>query len=108
MNENVPLAHSALASKEITIMIKNVSASWTSNAIVNTLHNINIKLETGKLYAIVGPVGAGKVCTATQMRKEILSKVCIFYLSFLLFAEFFPANNFRRTAAVARSSTREW
>lgn len=41
--------------------MKNVNASWTTNAIVNTLHNINIQIKEKKFYAIVGPVGAGKV-----------------------------------------------
>lgn len=41
--------------------MRNVNASWTTTAIVNTLHNINIEIGTGKLYVIVGSIGAGKV-----------------------------------------------
>lgn len=41
--------------------MKNITASWTENTIANTLHNISIQIEPGKLYAIVGLVGAGKV-----------------------------------------------
>lgn len=41
--------------------MKNVNASWTTTAIVNTLHNINVQIKTGKLYVIVGSIGAGKV-----------------------------------------------
>ena len=43
------------------ISIKNVNASWTENSIASTLHNINVLIPNGKLYALVGPVGAGKV-----------------------------------------------
>ena len=42
-------------------MMKNITASWTENTIANTLHDINVQIEPGKLYAIVGSVGAGKV-----------------------------------------------
>lgn len=45
----------------MSILMKDVNASWTTNTIVNTLHDINIQIETGKLYVIVGSVGAGKV-----------------------------------------------
>lgn len=44
-----------------SIIMKNITASWTENTIANTLHNISIQIEPGKLYAIVGLVGAGKV-----------------------------------------------
>lgn len=44
-----------------SIMMKNITASWTENTIANTLHDINVQIEPGKLYAIVGSVGAGKV-----------------------------------------------
>jgi len=47
--------------KGTNIVMKNVSASWTTNVIVNTLHNISIQVKPGKLYAVVGSVGAGKV-----------------------------------------------
>lgn len=42
--------------KEITI--RNVNASWTETT--PTLKDLNLKIEPGKLCAIVGPVGAGK------------------------------------------------
>ncbi|XP_011647242.1 multidrug resistance-associated protein 4-like isoform X2 [Pogonomyrmex barbatus] len=60
LNENVPLTQSLSITKETSILMKNVSASWTTTAIVNTLHNISIQIKTGKLYTVVGPVGAGK------------------------------------------------
>lgn len=61
MNENIPLAQSSSTIKETNILMKNVSASWTATAIVNTLHNINVQIKNKKLNVIVGPVGAGKV-----------------------------------------------
>ncbi|XP_029155458.1 multidrug resistance-associated protein 4-like isoform X2 [Nylanderia fulva] len=60
LNENNPSIQSLSASKGMSILMKDVNASWTTNAIVNTLHDINIQIGTGKLYVIVGPVGAGK------------------------------------------------
>lgn len=60
LNENVPLTQSSLTVKEASVTMKTVSASWTTNAIVNTLHNINVQIKDKKLYTIVGPVGAGK------------------------------------------------
>ena len=44
-----------------SILIKNVNASWSEGSIVNTLHEINICVPQKKLYAVVGPVGSGKV-----------------------------------------------
>lgn len=40
------------------IVIKDVEAAWTEGT--PTLKNLNVKIEPGKLCAIVGPVGAGK------------------------------------------------
>ncbi|EGI62548.1 Multidrug resistance-associated protein 4 [Acromyrmex echinatior] len=60
LNENVPLTQSSLIIKDTSILMKNVSASWTTTKIVNTLHNINIQIKDKKLYTIIGPVGAGK------------------------------------------------
>lgn len=38
----------------------NVNASWTNEYRNLTLSNLNIKIKSGKLYAIVGTVGSGK------------------------------------------------
>jgi len=61
LNENIPLTQSSSTITDTSILMKNVSASWTTTKIVNTLHNINIQIKDKKLYAIIGPVGAGKV-----------------------------------------------
>lgn len=38
----------------------NVSASWTNDYKSKTLTELNIKVKSGKLYAIIGSVGSGK------------------------------------------------
>lgn len=38
----------------------NVNASWTSDYKSKTLADLNIKIKSGKLYAIIGSVGSGK------------------------------------------------
>lgn len=35
-------------------------ASWDESSSRKTLQNINLKIRPGQLYAIIGPVGAGK------------------------------------------------
>ncbi|KAL6423795.1 hypothetical protein ACFW04_010336 [Cataglyphis niger] len=60
LNENISLVQSLPGTNEISILMKNVNASWTTTAIMSTLHNINIEIGTGKLYVIVGSTGSGK------------------------------------------------
>jgi ATP-binding cassette, subfamily C (CFTR/MRP), member 4 len=43
------------------IVMSNASAKWTNAQIDNTLENINLTVTPGRLVAIIGPVGAGKV-----------------------------------------------
>ncbi|KAJ8684127.1 hypothetical protein QAD02_019919 [Eretmocerus hayati] len=43
-----------------SISVKQVDASWTDKSIANTLHDVSINVPQKNLYAIVGPVGAGK------------------------------------------------
>lgn len=43
------------------VLVKAATASWTGNSIVNTLHDINVNVMPRKLYAVIGPVGSGKV-----------------------------------------------
>lgn len=51
-----------------SISIKSVNASWTEKSIANTLHDINVTIPQKKLYAVVGPVGAGKVRESFEKR----------------------------------------
>lgn len=41
------------------ISMNNVSASWSTEKV--TLNEIDLNIDKGKLYAVIGSVGAGKV-----------------------------------------------
>ena len=43
------------------IRMTNVCAKWSENSGEDSLSNLNIDVEQGRLLAIIGPVGAGKV-----------------------------------------------
>jgi len=43
------------------ILISNATAKWSDTQTDNTLDNINLSVKPGRLAAIIGPVGAGKV-----------------------------------------------
>jgi ATP-binding cassette subfamily C (CFTR/MRP) protein 4 len=47
--------------QKLGVTIMNGSAKWTSNSIVDTLTHINLWVKPGKLCAVIGPVGSGKV-----------------------------------------------
>ncbi|XP_046412545.1 ATP-binding cassette sub-family C member 4 isoform X1 [Neodiprion fabricii] len=61
LEENVPsLQRHPSGDQKDAIITKNVTTSWTENSIANTLHRIDIRIESGTLCAIVGSVGSGK------------------------------------------------
>ncbi|KAG7200525.1 hypothetical protein KM043_001089 [Ampulex compressa] len=60
LDETLAQVHAIQPDKNESIVMKEVTASWTGNKIANTLHDITISIKSGKLYAIVGTVGAGK------------------------------------------------
>lgn len=47
--------------KGIAIEFNNVSACWKENSNIETLSQINLRIKSGELCAVVGPVGGGKV-----------------------------------------------
>jgi ATP-binding cassette subfamily B protein len=49
------------------LAFKNVSFQYNNGKKV--LHNINLKLESGKTYALVGPTGGGKTTTASLIAR---------------------------------------
>lgn len=50
-----------IQSTNFGIVMSNASAKWTDGQIDNTLENINLTVTPGRLVAIIGRVGAGKV-----------------------------------------------
>lgn len=48
---------------DLGIVATNVTAKWTDAQTENSLENINLTVRPGRLVAIIGPVGAGKVIT---------------------------------------------
>lgn len=48
-------------SNDLGIVVSDVTAKWTKSQTDNTLENINLRVSLGRLVAIIGPVGAGKV-----------------------------------------------
>lgn len=51
----------SMSSSDIAVELRDVSASWTGDPNMLALKNISMRLRKGKLCAIIGPVGAGKV-----------------------------------------------
>lgn len=54
-----------------TIILKNVNAKWNNQIAENTLSNININIDSGKLVTIIGPVGSGKTSLLHTILKEL-------------------------------------
>lgn len=48
-------------SNDLGIVVSNATAKWTDAQTENSLENINLTVRPGRLVAIIGPVGAGKV-----------------------------------------------
>ena len=53
------------------IKMENMSAKWEPGQSENTLSDINLEIEAGKLYMIIGMVGAGKSSLLSAILKEI-------------------------------------
>jgi len=49
----------------------NVTAKWEEKKSENTLENLNLKIEKGKLYAVIGMVGSGKSSFLSAILGEI-------------------------------------
>lgn len=46
---------------DLGIIVSNITAKWTDSQTNNSLENINLTVRPGRLVAIIGPVGSGKV-----------------------------------------------
>ncbi|XP_076166864.1 ATP-binding cassette sub-family C member 4 [Ptiloglossa arizonensis] len=71
LKENSNLTNTKQVNGDGSITMKSIAASWTETAIVSTLHDINIHVEPGKLYAVVGSVGAGKSSFLQLILREL-------------------------------------
>ncbi|CAD6221999.1 GSCOCT00005266001.2-RA-CDS [Cotesia congregata] len=57
--------------KSWAVKLTNVTTKWEPSNPENTLQDINFKLERGKLYAIIGAVGAGKSSLLSAILGEL-------------------------------------
>lgn len=48
-------------SRSFGIVVSNATAKWTSAQTENSLKNVHLTVRPGRLVAVIGPVGAGKV-----------------------------------------------
>lgn len=63
---NIDYHNSAQPSNNFGVVFSNATAKWSDAQNDNCLENVNLTIETGRLVAIVGPIGAGKVCKIQQ------------------------------------------
>lgn len=65
-------AHKTLS--EIAVELTGVSASWTKGKDKDglTLKNVSMRIRKGKLCAIIGPVGSGKVCHSVDLKEDTM------------------------------------
>lgn len=68
MENNLPILANGVASANKTLLeFKNVNFTYPDGKEV--LHHINLELQKGKTYALVGPTGGGKTTTASLMAR---------------------------------------
>lgn len=69
LETNLPIIESEeyKLGNNILLKLENVSFGYTKDE--KTLDNINIEMEKGKTYALVGPTGGGKTTTASLMAR---------------------------------------
>ena len=53
------------------VVLDHVTAKWYPSLTENTLQDINVKLEKGKLYVVIGMVGSGKSSLLSSILGEI-------------------------------------
>jgi len=49
----------------------NVTSKWEERQSENTLNNLNLKIERGKMYAVIGMVSSGKSSFLSAILGEI-------------------------------------
>ncbi|XP_008207016.1 probable multidrug resistance-associated protein lethal(2)03659 isoform X1 [Nasonia vitripennis] len=60
-----------LTEENWAVNLQNLTAKWNLASTDNTLEDIDMKLEKGKLYAVIGMVGSGKSSLFSTFLKEI-------------------------------------
>lgn len=60
------------------IVVSNATAKWTDAQTENSLENINLTVKPGRLVAVIGPVGAGKVKYTRAMKNNFNYNVITF------------------------------
>lgn len=59
------------SSSDLGIFIKGATAKWSEVSTENTLSNLNITVQPGRLVAVIGPVGSGKTSLFHAILKEL-------------------------------------
>lgn len=66
-NVNIP--------EEYGVSLTNVCAKWDHELPEYTLEDISVSVKPGKLVALIGHVGAGKVIQSTKRHKKFFHKL---------------------------------
>lgn len=61
MKNNISLEKRNEELKNFGVFVSNATAKWARVHNNNSIENINLTVVPGRLVAIIGPVGAGKV-----------------------------------------------
>lgn len=67
--ETVTSAEPTTTTTSGILLVRNATAKWLEAQNSNSLENVNLKVASGRLVAIIGPVGAGKVCALEKTKK---------------------------------------
>ncbi|XP_063224304.1 ATP-binding cassette sub-family C member 4-like [Bacillus rossius redtenbacheri] len=57
--------------ERIGIEMSGATAKWTAESHENTLSDINLRVSTGQLLAVIGPVGSGKTSLLLTLLREL-------------------------------------
>ncbi|CAH1987635.1 unnamed protein product [Acanthoscelides obtectus] len=57
--------------KEPCVVLTNATAKWSDGSMDNTLTDLNLKVTSGQLLAVIGPVGSGKTSLLHVILQEL-------------------------------------
>jgi ABC-type multidrug transport system fused ATPase/permease subunit len=78
INNNTPKTISGLGSMKANgtadagVTIVNASAKWNPDLMRDSLSNITVRVPEGRLCAVIGPVGSGKVRITLESKSLIV------------------------------------